>query len=90
MSIEELAGEQARPHLTDTHICPCTHVVWLQVQSLLISCDSLPTLTGVGQCGPKLVPQGIILGPHLEGCSECSNRPIVVPGQVVQHPKRGL
>ena len=41
-------GPSKKLHLTDAHVRPGTHVVWLQVQSLLVGRDGFPTLTGVG------------------------------------------
>ena len=64
------AHTDRRTDLTDAHVGPGAHVVWLQVQGLLIGCNGFPTLAGVSQRGTQLVPQGVVLGPHLEGCSE--------------------
>ena len=52
-------------HLADAHVGPGAHVVGLQIQSLLVGSDGLPTLAGVGQSGPQLIPQGVVLGTHL-------------------------
>ena len=70
-------------HLTDSHVGPGSHVVGLQVQGALVGCDGLPTLTGVGQRRTQLVPEGIVLGLDLQGCSKGRHGPVIVPGQVV-------
>lgn len=59
-----------RTDLTDAHVGPGTHVVRLQVQGFLIRGNGFPTLAGVSQRGTQLVPQGVVLGPHLQGRSE--------------------
>lgn len=79
-----------RTDLTDAHVGPGAHVVGLEVKRLLIGCDGFRTLAGVGQGGAQLVPEGVVLGPHLQGCSEGCNCPVVVSGQVVEHSQGSL